>query len=427
MEEILKHRIEMEKLVSETSKEFLAISSDEIDSKILETIKKVGLFCNVDRSYIFRFDDEKNEFISCVYEWCTKDIDPTIEEMQHIPVNADPLWVKHMKTLEPIIIPNIDSIPEDSEAMKTLLKKHSVKSALYLPMIYQKKPAGIFGFDSVHEVKNWQDDDLYLLRTIGEIILHVLKRKEIEDEKRRIEVDYHNLFNNMIDAFAYHKIITDEKGNPIDFEYIEVNPSFTRLTGLREENVLGKKGTEILPNFDSELIKIYGECALYGKNNVFEDDLGLENKYFLVNVYSPKEYYFVTSFSDITEKKETEKRLWESEEMYRTFVDQSNDLIFKVGLDGQISYANEYCLNTLGYSKEEVINRKSAFDFLHPDSVEKVKNAWQGMVDEEEVHRIRIQIFTSYGESLDVILKASLLFDENKRPVAFFCIARDIT
>ena len=40
-------------------------------------------------------------------------------------------------------------------------------------------------------------------------------------------------FDKMIDAFAYHKIVVDKSGKPIDYIFLEVNSAFEQLTGLK--------------------------------------------------------------------------------------------------------------------------------------------------------------------------------------------------
>nr|WP_243687190.1 PAS domain-containing protein [Methanobacterium formicicum] len=50
---------------------------------------------------------------------------------------------------------------------------------------------------------------------------------------------YRTLFENMLEGFAYCKMLFDDEGQPIDWIYIDVNPAFYELTGL--EDIQGKK------------------------------------------------------------------------------------------------------------------------------------------------------------------------------------------
>jgi len=56
----------------------------------------------------------------------------------------------------------------------------------------------------------------------------------------------------MLNGFAYHKIILNSDGKPIDYIFIEINKAFEKLTGLKREEVIGKKVTEVIP----EIVKM---------------------------------------------------------------------------------------------------------------------------------------------------------------------------
>ena len=86
-----------------------------------------------------------------------------------------------------------------------------------------------------------------------------------EEKLRASEERYHSLFSNMMDGFAFCKMIFDEENKPIDFVYLEVNDAFERITGLKRDLVVGKKVTEAIPgikNANPELFEIYGRVAL---------------------------------------------------------------------------------------------------------------------------------------------------------------------
>jgi PAS domain S-box-containing protein len=124
--------------------------------------------------------------------------------------------------------------------------------------------------------------------------------------------EYHSLFENMIDGFARHRILTDDKGHPVDYVFIEVNHAFEVLTGLKKERLIGKKVTEVLPDIKDDpvdWIGRYGDVALTGKSIRFENySMDLE-KWFEVIAYRSKNDTFATVFQDITERKQIEQTL----------------------------------------------------------------------------------------------------------------------
>ncbi len=49
------------------------------------------------------------------------------------------------------------------------------------------------------------------------------------------------LFESIIDAFAYHKIVYNSEGIPVNYAFLEVNNAFEKLTGLEREESLHKR------------------------------------------------------------------------------------------------------------------------------------------------------------------------------------------
>ncbi|MFC1744882.1 PAS domain S-box protein [Candidatus Riflebacteria bacterium] len=143
----------------------------------------------------------------------------------------------------------------------------------------------------------------------------ITDRKLTEDRLRGSEIKYRSLFDNMLDGLAYHKIVTDKKNNPIDYIFLEVNHAFERMLGLENENIIGKKVTEVIPGIEkdpADWIGIYGKVAMGGGDIVFEQYAEPLKRWFSVSCYSLKPGYFIAVFHDITVSKhaeEEEKRL----------------------------------------------------------------------------------------------------------------------
>jgi PAS domain S-box-containing protein len=127
-------------------------------------------------------------------------------------------------------------------------------------------------------------------------------------------------FENMIDGFAYHKLVIDEAGKPVDYVFLGVNNAFERMIGLKKEKIIGKKVTEVLKGIENDpadWIGTYGKVALTCKSIQFENYAKPLDKWFNVSAYCPEKGYFVTLFEDITERKKIEKSLKESDERFR--------------------------------------------------------------------------------------------------------------
>ena len=134
----------------------------------------------------------------------------------------------------------------------------------------------------------------------------ITKRKQAKEALRESKKRYHSLFENMLNGFAYCKMLFED-GRPQDFIYLDVNSAFEKLTGLK--NVVGRKVTEVIPGIREShpvLFEIYGRVALTGKPESFEIFLEPLASWLFVSVYSTERGYFVAVFDNITERKRTE-------------------------------------------------------------------------------------------------------------------------
>ena len=137
----------------------------------------------------------------------------------------------------------------------------------------------------------------------------ITERREIEEALRGSEARYRALFDTMLNGFALHEIIVDEENRPYDYRFLEVNPAFETLTGLRAADVAGKTVREVLPALEPAWIDTYGAVALSGTSVRFEDYTAPLGKHFEVLAFSPKEGQFATVFSDVTERTQAERTL----------------------------------------------------------------------------------------------------------------------
>lgn len=79
----------------------------------------------------------------------------------------------------------------------------------------------------------------------------VVKENEKEESLRRSEQKYKTLFNEMLDGFALHEIICDSAGVPVDYRFLDVNPVFERMTGLKAADIMGRTVLEVMPGTEN--------------------------------------------------------------------------------------------------------------------------------------------------------------------------------
>ena len=155
------------------------------------------------------------------------------------------------------------------------------------------------------------------------------------------EASYRSLFENMLNGFAYCRMLFDGD-RPQDFIYLAVNEAFGTLTGLK--NVVGKRVSEVIPTLlesDSGLIEIYGRVARTGVPEKFEKYVNSLGMWFAISVYSPGREHFVAVFDVITERKRVEEALRESRAKLDAALASMTDAVFISDTEGRFIEFND--------------------------------------------------------------------------------------
>jgi len=239
---------------------------------------------------------------------------------------------------------------------------------------------------------------------------------------------YRSLFNNMLEGFAYCKILVDEDNQPIDFVHLAVNNAWELLTGFKKEDIIGKKVTELIPGIKEskpDLISIYGKVALTGNPEKFDfhfEPLGI---WFTVSVYSPRKSHFVAVFHDITSHKEAEEAGRRARDNYLNITNLTGDIIVNVDTEGRWTFVNDGACQFWGKSRQELID--SAFtDYLHPDDQEITRSAVLVVTSKKQVKGFVNRQKTPTGWRT-VEWNGAAIIDEKGRYIGFQTTGRDIT
>ena len=216
MEKVIRYKLKAEAIIAIIASRF--ISGYIIDNAIDSALADISKFINANRAYIFFFNKDKS-IINNVYEWCSKGIEPQINELQNISTNTIPCWMSRLNREEIVYIKNVSKMPKETELEKKNLENQNIKSLLALPLYVKREVVGFIGFDSIFEIREWSNNDIELVHIISDIIGNAIERKETEETLRIVnqqllqEISKCEKLIADLDAFA-HTVAHDLK-NPL--------------------------------------------------------------------------------------------------------------------------------------------------------------------------------------------------------------------
>jgi PAS domain S-box-containing protein len=177
-------------------------------------------------------------------------------------------------------------------------------------------------------------------------------RKKSEEELKVSESKFRSLFTSMQEGFALHKIICDEKGRPVDYRFLDVNPAFEKLTGLSADKTIGRTVLELMPETEHIWIREYGKVALEMKEFGFEHYSRALGRFYRVLAFSPVRGQFATLFEDVTEQRKAEKAIRDSEQKFRIIFESVGSGLIYMSKTGEIIDVNPAFEKMTGYKKE---------------------------------------------------------------------------
>lgn len=183
-------------------------------------------------------------------------------------------------------------------------------------------------------------------------------------------ISYKNLIMGSPFGVAYHKVVLDDQGKPVDYIFLEVNRAFEKMTGLKSKEIVDKRVTEVLPCIrqgDFDWVEYFGKVAVSGEARDFEQYSEPLKRWYKVFVYSPQYGYFISVFTDTT------KERLKLEEVDR-FFSINLDLLCIADTDGHFIKVNKSWEDSLGYSIKDLEERKF-LSFVHPDDMQATLDA----------------------------------------------------
>jgi len=306
--------------------------------------------------------------------------------------------------------------PQEPEVLINMLSKFL--SAQYVVKPAQLKPLG---------------EEMEFFRQYNEILFSKLEKKMLDLETanqqlKMLEERYRLSFENTSDVI----FIVDENLN-----ILSMSQSAEKILGYKPEEFIGKLVTDMKHIFtpasferaiaDAMLIlkgetisaKIYEFMAKDGTIKIGE----VSGSPIMRNGQVTG---FVSIARDITDRRRMEDELRNSAQKYRTILEDMNDMYYELDIKGNMTFFNKALLSLTARSPEE-LQGMNFRDYMSSEGSEDALKIFGEIYKTGKPRLFVNEIVTKTGEVKYFESQAGLLLDENKQPIGFRGIARDIT
>ena len=343
-------------------------SSLDLQQILDQTLDKVLEITKMEIGSLYLTDPQTEELVLSTYKGVSKEFADQVRTFKF----GESIVGLAAQSGKPIVA---DDLTGDPRVTTTLVSGEGIRSLAAIPMKSKNKVQGMINMASYtcHSFTN-EEIDFYtaIANQIGVAIENarlyeavqreLTERKQAEEALRESEERWKSLTENSPD----HIMLLD-----LDGTILFINRTVPDLT---KEEVIGTSNFKYMP---PEHHQIMADCLkrvlASGRSDMYTTVYHTKEggvRFFDVRIgpvfKNGQVVAFVSSSTDVTERKRAEEALRESEERYRNLVESISDVIYAINSSGVLTYISPVVKNTLGYEPDELIGRQF-LEFVHKE------------------------------------------------------------
>jgi chemotaxis methyl-accepting protein methylase/nitrogen-specific signal transduction histidine kinase/CheY-like chemotaxis protein len=144
-----------------------------------------------------------------------------------------------------------------------------------------------------------------------DVTQNVISHKELLSSQQKFK----SLFDNMPSPCSISKLLYDKNNNPYDYIIVDINSAFENMVNSNKADYVGTLGSNQPYYIGERWMNIYKHVVKTGESTTFDTCFTEQLKHFTVNVFKHSDDYFVSIYSDITNRKLYEKEVVHTEKM----------------------------------------------------------------------------------------------------------------
>jgi len=356
------------------------------------------------------------------------------------PDRPDPWNMEVMTTLQPAFRPDMQNNPIYPEHVRKFYAQSLLKSAADFPLLFQDEFLGAMAFVS-YKPRTFPPEEVSFLQGLVTQAAMAIKAMQMHKELQR----YAQEIKKAADQYIATTNLTGDVIARLDEcgRWTFLNDAACQFYGKPREELLGTDSTLYVHPEDAEATaQLIRETRAKKK-----PALGFVNRMITPAGARVVEWNGYPLFDDegeyagiqitghdITERKQMEEALRESEARYRLIAENSSDLIWTTDVSLNYTYVSPSIARMRGYTPEEVV-ATSVAETLTPASFEVARKAlaeelaMEKMEDKDlqRSRKLEVEMYCKDGSTIWTEMHTSFLRDPDGNPIGILGITRDIS
>ncbi len=333
-----------------------------------------------------------------------------------------------IKQNKPLMLTD-DEIHELAEKKEIYIYNEVPKVMLCVPLRVDGKVTGIIGVKSYERQNKYDIRDLELLEFISGQIAVAIARKQAEDVLNKQTARLNAIFDSsshIMWSVNRRLLLTSFNHNYGDLmkNQLSINPQLNYSTEKFGFRLVGASNRKVLEEKYREAFKGESKYFEVHLDSEINQDLWLEVHLNPILLADGSIEEVAGIARDITDKKNAELALQESEEKFRDIFESFQDIYCRTNMNSEIVMVSPSVYQSTGFEVHEIIG-KNMSDFFIENFASPEKVA--GLIKLQKISNFEARLRSKTGEMLDYMLNMRVIFNENNEPEAIEGVARDIT
>lgn len=404
----------------------LAIKSDNLDTLFQEIHKLLKKYIDVNNFHVALYDEKEDNRINfpCY-------IDENMPGIKNYPsrILQNGLTEYSLLMQMPIFLQEEDILKlVESKTIEPL--NRIPKIWMGVPLKVDNRIIGVIAVKSYSDRNKYRQRHLNMLDFVSGQIALAIERKRFEEKIQNQSAKLNSIFESsqhLIWSINTKQELTSFNKNYSDVIY-KLHKSRPQLDTRVVEPRLLLSSEEFRPFITERYRQAFLGTPQHYETYIKEEDgpkITWRETYLNPIFNNEGKIVEVSGIThDITEKKQTELALRESEEKFRDIFESFQDIYYRTDIDGVIDMISPSVKDLTGFSPEEMIGKRI---FNYYENPKKQEKHLKQLLTRGSVRNFEVNIKTKDGRFIPTISNIRIIFDNNYKPVAIDGVARDIS